>query len=86
MITCMFEHFYFAFAFYDNNAQYPAQRVQHFKPATDLNFVVRIAGKYYTLQCLSSKVLCQNDLFLKTQKHIFSICISKWNNTSLQSS
>lgn len=30
--------FYSAFAFYDSNKQHPAQRVQNFKPATDLNW------------------------------------------------
>lgn len=35
MITCISEHLTL-FAFYASNAQYPAHRAQHFKPATDL--------------------------------------------------
>lgn len=38
MIAHVFEHF--SFPFYYNNAQYFAKMTQHFKPATDLNFII----------------------------------------------
>lgn len=48
--------FYYAFAFYDSNAKYPAQRVQDFKPATDLKvefFLRFLFEDLQTLQVLS---------------------------------
>lgn len=36
--------FYFAFEFHDSNAQFPAQRAQHFEPTTDLYICIGISG------------------------------------------